>query len=408
MRSKMRLCAILPLLAVVLAGCGSDVSGPDPDPDPDPDPLPVSDTLPVLGHGTIDARYTAEVAVRDDWAYTSTWGNRGAPGNAVFIWDVSAAQPVLVDSLIIAGASTTGDVQISDDGVLLVVATEFSPGSIVIYDRSTPALPVHVATFTSPSTDRGVHTVKLGRVNGRHYAFLSIDPGAEPARLVIADITNPTNPSQVLDRAMGSPFVHDVFVRDGLLFTALWHDGVTIWDIGGGGRGGTPADPVLIVNYLPVSGSIHNVWWFHDPASQQKRYLFLGEEGPGSVGSRTASGDIHVIDVSNLSQPEQVAIYSIPGAGTHNFWMDEESGVLYAAYYNAGVRAIDVRGDLGSCTSAQRSPKGPCDLRRMNREAGVSLLGTTFIWGVVHQGTHLYASDMLSGIYKVDASALVR
>ena len=398
--------AVLPVVAILLAGCRPDFAGPDPDPDPDPNPA--TDTLPVLGHGLIESRYTAEVAARGDWAYTSTWGNRGAFGNAVFVWDVAGAVPVLVDSLIVLHAGTTGDVQISDDGELLVVATEGTLGSIVIYDRATPARPAHIATFSSSNTAGGVHTVKLGTVAGRHYAFLSINPFTAPARLVIVDITDPAAPVEVLMREMGRPFVHDVFVRDGILFTALWHDGVTIWDIGGAGEGGTPADPVEIASFSPASGNIHNLWWFHDPDAQEQRYLFLGEEGPGSVGSRTSSGDIHVLDISNLDQPEQVAIYSLPGAGTHNFWMDEASGILYAAYYNGGVRAIDVRGDLGACSFAQRALQGHCNLRLMGREVGVSLLGGTFIWGVVHQGTHVYASDMLSGLYKIDASSLVR
>ena len=405
MNTKVLWCrAVLPVVAILLAGCGPDFAGPDPDPGPNP----ATDTLPVLGHGLIESRYTAEVAARGDWAYTSTWGNRGAFGNAVFVWDVAAAVPVLVDSLIVLHAGTTGDVQISDDGELLVVATEGTLGSIVIYDRATPARPAHIATFSSSNTAGGVHTVKLGTVAGRHYAFLSINPFTAPARLVIVDITEPAAPVEVLMREMGSPYVHDVFVRDGILFTALWHDGVTIWDIGGAGEGGTPADPVEIASFIPASGSIHNLWWFHDPDAQQQRYLFLGEEGPGSVGSRTSTGDIHVLDISNLGQPEQVAVYSLPGAGTHNFWMDEASGILYAAYYNGGVRAIDVRGDLGECTAAQRTVEGHCDLRLMGREAGVSLFGGTFIWGVVHQGTHVYASDMLSGLYKIDASSLVR
>jgi hypothetical protein len=396
-----RFCGVPVLVAVLLAGCGSDVSGPD--------AVPGGDTLPVLGHGRIDTRFTGEVAVRGGWAYTSTWSNRaGVPGNAVFVWDVADATPVLVDSLIVPRAATTGDVQISDDGALLVVATEFAPGSIVMYDRSAPAQPAHIATFTSAATHAGVHTVKLGRVDGRHYAFLSIDPGVGPARLVIVDITDPADPVEVLARTMGSPFVHDVFVRDGLLFTALWHGGVTIWDIGGAGAGGTPADPVQISNYVPAGGSIHNIWWFHDPDALEKRYLFLGQEGPGNVGARTSSGDIHVVDISDPAQPKQVAIYTLPGAGTHNFSMDEASGVLYAAYYNGGVRAIDVRGDLGTCTPDQRSAGGLCDLRRMGRQVGVAVFGNTFIWGVAHQGTHVYASDMLSGIYKIDASSLVR
>lgn len=373
----------------------------------DPPASTEPDTLPVLGSGTVSERYTGEVAVRGDWAYTSTWSFLLAPGNAVKIWNVSGNTPVLTDSLIVPGARTTGDVQISDDGALLVVATEFDPGSIVIYDRSNPARPAVLSTFSTPNTARGVHTVKLGRVGGRLYAFLSI-PGAQPAQLVIADLTDPRAPREVWVRAMGEPFVHDVFVRDGLLFTALWDEGMRIFDIGGGTLGGSPADPRTIASIDIPAGNIHNIWWFHDPRSGAKRYAFLGEEGPGSVGASGASGDIHVVDVSNLSEPRYVALYHLPGAGTHNFWMDEPSGILYAAYYNGGVRALDVRGDLSVCTSEQKTATGLCDLRLMKRERGVALTSGHFVWGVVHQGTHVYASDMRSGIHKIDASSLKR
>jgi hypothetical protein len=39
---------------------------------------------------------------------------------------------------------------------------------------------------------------------------------------------------------------------------------------------------------------------------------------------------------------------------------------------------------------------------------GISLASGAFVWGVVHQGTHVYASDMRMGLYKLDASALRR
>jgi hypothetical protein len=363
--------------------------------------------LPVLGFGAVSERFTGEVAVRGEWAYTSTWSNRnGIPGNAIKIWDVTGNTPLLRDSLIVPGASTTGDVQISDDGTLLVVATEFTPGTIAIYDRGNPARPVLRSQFSSAHTVGGVHTVKLGRVAGRLYAFLSVNPSPGP-RLVIVDITDASAPVQVFQETMGSPFIHDTFVRDGLLFTALWHDGIRIYDIGGGGRGGTPSAPVL-VSQLGGLRSIHNLWWFHDPRTSAKRYLFLGEEGPGGLGASTSSGDIYVVDVSNMAQPQLVAQYNVPGAGTHNFWMDEASGILYAAYYNGGVRALDVRGDLGTCAADQRMSNGRCDLRRMGREAGIAVPAGAFIWGVVHQGTHVYASDMRAGLYKLDVSALRR
>jgi hypothetical protein len=365
------------------------------------------DTLAVLGNGTVSERYTGEVAAQGDWAYTSTWSYLLAPGNAIKVWNVSGNMPVLTDSLIVAGARTTGDVQISGDGALLVVATEFEPGSIVIYDRANPARPALLSTFSTPNTAPGVHTVKLGRVGARLYAFLSVDPGVQPAQLVIADITDPRAPHEVFAQEMGRPYVHDVFARDGLLFTALWDDGMRIYDIGGGTLGGSPADPRLISSIEIPAGNIHNIWWFHDPRSGAKRYAFLGEEGAGSVGNAT-SGDIHVVDVSNLSQPRYVALYHLPGAGTHNFWMHEPSGILYAAYYNGGVRALDVRGDLSVCTADQKTVTGLCDLRLMQRERAVALTTGHYVWGVVHEGTHLYASDMTTGIWKLDASGLQR
>lgn len=394
-----------PLLALILAaatGCGDDDR-------PDPfEPLPGE--LVELGHGAVNDRFTAEIATDGTWAYTSTWSFRNAPGNAVLIWDVTGDTPVFVDSLLIEGVSTTGDVQISDDGSLLVVATEYTDGSIVLYDRTDPASPTLITRFGTASTAPGVHTVKLERIEARHYAFMSIDPGTEPARLVIADITDPALPDEVAVLTIGDPFVHDVFVRDGLLFTALWNEGLRIYDIGGGGAGGTVASPVALGTVQTVGGQVHNMWWFHDPeaASDGQRYVFVGQEGPGTVGSG-ASGDIHVVDISDPENPVEVAFYTVPGAGTHNFSMDEESGILYAAYYNGGVRALDVRGDLSDCTPAQQAADGRCDLTKMGRALAAALDdGEHYVWGVQFVDGFVYASDMLHGIYKLDARGLER
>jgi hypothetical protein len=146
------------------------------------------------------------------------------------------------------------------------------------------------------------------------------------------------------------------------------------------------------------------VWWYHDPATGSKAYVFVGEEGP-SNGFSAASGDIHVIDVCDLAHPTEVAFYHLPGAGTHNFSMDESRGILYAAYYNGGVRALDVRGRLDVCTAAQRSADGRCDLGAMGREVanGVASAPNRFVWGVVYRGGVLYLSDMINGLWKLKA-----
>ena len=367
-------------------------------------------TLQVLGSGSETARYSAEIAVRAPVAYTTTWGFRSATGNKVDIWDVSGNTPTLLDSLIVSGASTLGDVAVSDDGKLLVVATERTGGSIVIYDLGDPKHPKLLARFNNADTDPGVHTAEIGRVNGKLYGFLSIDPiGSTPARLVIVDLSTPDAPREVFTKVTGNPFVHDTFIRDGLLFVALWDNGMEIWDVGGCGTGASPEAPRVLGGVKTLNGEVHNIWWYHDP-SGSKRFAFVGEEGPGSIGS-SSRGDIHVVDISDPTAPKEVAFYRVNGAGTHNFSVDETNGVLYAAYYNGGVRAIDIRGDLGTCAANQRIIDGAtnlarCDLGLMGRELGVGLIELNrgvYIWGVQYLNGTVYASDMVNGIWKLKA-----
>jgi hypothetical protein len=69
--------------------------------------------------------------------------------------------------------------------------------------------------------------------------------------------------------------------------------------------------------------------------------------------------------------------------------MDEAAGVLYAAYYNGGVIALDVSGTLSG------------DLA--DRLIGqVRFGGDTFTWGVMLANGWLYASDMVSGLWQVE------
>jgi hypothetical protein len=393
----------VPLAAALMltAACGDkQFSGPS--------ATPVVHPLQLLGLGADTMRWNAEIAIRGTTAFTTTWAGlpRHAPGNRVSIWDVSGNVPLLLDSLIVPGVTTLGDVQISDDGAIMVVATETRGGGIVVYDIADPRHPKQLTRYQTANTDPGVHTAKLGRVNGRLYGFLSIDPaGSTPARLVIVDLSLPSAPREVFTRVIGNPYVHDVFVRDGILFVALWNDGVDIWDIGGGAKGGIPEAPIVLGNVKTIGGQVHNVWWYHDVAGE-KRFAFVGQEAPGSIGSSSA-GDIHVIDVSNFAAPKEVAFYHVAGAGTHNFSVDEKNGVLYAAYYNGGVRAIDVRGDLGTCSATQKDATARCDLTAMGREIGAGLVELNrgvYVWGVQYLNGFVYASDMLAGIYKLTAA----
>jgi hypothetical protein len=403
MRASLVRTRIVTLAALALVACNDD-DGPM-DPPNNTEPI----VLNALGRGDVTRRFTAEVWVRGNTAYTSTWGTRGAeqvPGNTIYVWDVAGDIPTLVDSVQVPLASTTGDVQVSDDGTLLVAPTEQAPGSIAVFSLANPRKPQLVSQFRSDKITRGVHTCEIQRVGGKLYAFLAINAASSHrSRLMIVDLSVPAQPTEVVTIDMGNPNLHDVFVRDGMLFTAEWNDGMSIWDIGGGNAGGSVTTPVKVGNVRTVGGAVHNIWWFHNPIGNDKKYVFVGQELFGAIPSSSA-GDIHVVDISNPAQPREVAIYSVPGAGTHNFSMDEAQGILYAAYYNAGVHALDVRGDLSQCVASQKTTSGHCDLGAMERlrARGAQTSGVpVYVWGVQFLGGHVYASDMINGLWKLEA-----
>jgi len=369
-------------LLVFLAGCGgSDSGGPGP---------PPSGEFTVLGGGNnVPERYSSDLWVSGAYAYTGTWGYRGEVGNALKVWHLDAGgAPTLADSIITTGILTVSDVEVSSDGTLLVYSAENGvSGGLYLYSLADPAHPAFIASYL---VDTGLHTATFGYIGGKRYIFAAKNPSS-PA-LMIFDIAPAAATPITLTATVPVPANyghHDTFVRDGLAFVCAWNTGVLIYDVGDGVRGGSPASPQLISSLVTAGGQVHNAWWFHNPVTGEKRYLFIGQEGPASIGS-SSSGNIHVVDVSDLAHPREVASYELSGAGTHNFWMDEPRQVLYAAYYNGGVVALDVSGTLsGSLTSrviARGTPGGA---------------GNTYVWGVMLANGHLYASDMLSGLWEL-------
>lgn len=264
---------------------------------------------------------------------------------------------------------------------------------------------------TSTSTDAGgisQVTLTLGPAEGEQTVTASVSSASgSPVTFTATALAVTTLPGSItLVATVPIPpnyGIHDTYVRDGLAFVSAWDEGLWIYDVGDGRARGSPAAPVRLGTVVTSIGlndngpSVHNSWWFHSPTGQ-KKYLFVGEEGPGSIGI-SSSGDLHVVDVTDMANPVEVASYHHPDrlgnhVGVHNVWMDEPRSILYAAFYNGGVVAFNVsgtlQGDLSSRVISAIQPGGD---------------GATYVWGVMlGPNGSLYASDMLSGLWQLSTS----
>ncbi len=394
--------AILALAVLAVAGCATAAVTPPTDPLPDP-----SGSFEVVGRGPVADTYTSDLWVfrgsdGRDYAYTGTWGAcSGCYGDRMYAWDVTdPANPVLTDSVMV-DARVVNDVKVNAAGTLAVITREGASSrrdGIVVLDLADPAHPTIASSYWETLTG-GVHNTFID--GDLVYA---VHNGT--ADLHIIDISNPTEPEQI--GRWGVPahpmkYLHDVFVEDGIAYLSYWDDGVIILDVGNGIKDGTPRRPEYVGQYryryphLGLEyGNTHVIFPYTNAAGN--RYLFVGDEifppGYDIEDVNTAPGGyIHVLDISNLEMPVEVAEYRIPRAGPHNVWIEDD--VMYVAYYNAGLRAVDVSGDLGG------------DLGRQGREiaalatsdADAYVANRPFTWGPqVYRGL-VYASDHTSGLW---------
>lgn len=349
----------------------------------------LSGSFSLVGHGLVARRFTSDLWLHGQHAYTGTWNERAEPGNTLYAWSIAdPASPVRTDSVRV-DARTVNDVKVSADGSLAVLTHEGSSdgaNGITLLDLSDPAHPSVITRFTN-GLGAGVHNVWIED----DFVYVVVDGPGNGLRIV--DIADPAQPRVVASYYAGTSFLHDVHVRDGLAFLSHWDAGLVILDVGHGILGGSPTSPQEVSHLATLGGQTHNAWYW--PA---RGYVFVGEEDYATPGI------MHVVDVRDLVRPREVATFGVPGDPPHNFWLDEERGILYMAWYSNGLRALDVSGDLLG------------DLGRQGREIAFSLYGTiggcpagmdvepTCTWAPqLHQGL-IWISDMNGGLFSLSPS----
>jgi LVIVD repeat len=342
----------------------------------------------VVGRSEVPLRGTTDLWVHGTVAYTGTrsrfFMNTTRRGEALHTWDVSdPSNPVLTSTLLV-DAGTVNDIKVNAAGTVGVLTHEGSRdrlNGITILDLSDPLQPSVITRFTQ-GLENGVHNVWLEG----DYAYVAGGPLGLGLRLLIVDISDPANPFAVSDYFAGSSLIHDVYVREGLAFVSHWDAGLVILDVGNGIAGGSPENPVE-VSRIQLGGNTHNAWYW--PATG---YVFVGEEDFNKPGI------LHVVDASDLANPVEVASYAVAGSPPHNFWVDEERGMLYVGWYQTGLQGIDVSGELWG----ELGLGGRVMIRSLynnGRGCGSFAPDCTFTWAPqLHNGL-IYVSDLGSGLW---------
>ena len=340
---------------------------------------------------------TEEVWIHQDGKHA--YLGSGGGGDVLYALDISnPADPKVTDS-IVSNTRRVNDVMTFPDGKFLVFTREGASdrkNGIVIASLEDPAHPKPIAEFTDGVTG-GVHSAFVYKQDKfGTFIFLTNDgTGA----LHVIDVNDPYNPKEVARwKTEGRPdagrSLHDIDLRDGLLYASYWNDGLIVLDVGNGIKGGSPSNPVQVSQFkydlnamykqVEVDGGPGFIRGTHT-AWRHKNYVFIADEvfpAAGPKGTKDASagrayGRLQVVDVSDITKPKVVAFYEPEHGGVHNVWVAGDS--LYMGAYNAGFRVFDISGELRGDLRAQGREIGHLNTADMDGH----VKNAAMTWGVV-------------------------
>lgn len=346
----------------------------------------------VVGHGRVSEVNTSDLWIWEgvdgrDYAVTGTWG---ANGEAYF-WDVNDPENMSIIDTVTVDARTVNDVKVSEDGRIAVITREGASdrkNGLVILDVTNPAEVEIISRFDDGLTG-GVHNVFIYEDhiyainNGRRYDIINIEDPANPYRVSRFELDT-----------LGHS-VHDVWVVDGIAYSSNWDDGVVAVDVGSdmsgelGGAGGSPENPKMLGSYTYPSGWNHAAFPFKSESTGDF-YIVAGDEAfPGGE----PAGWIHFFKLNSWGDSEEVARYEVPEAGTHNFWIENDT--LYIAYYQGGLRVVDISGELLGDLYEQ----GREIARYLPKDPSGFQANAPMAWGPQPYKGYIFVSDMNSGLW---------
>jgi uncharacterized protein YjdB len=320
-------------------------------------PRNVEREVEVVAHVPMPDLQMSEEWIIGHHAYLATVADK------LFVYDIAdPANPKLLDTLkvdarLINDISTTPDEKI---GVFTREGASNRKNGIVFLDTS-DASHLKVLSEYTATVSGGVHSAYIDG----HYVYITDDATGS---LRVIDFEDPKHPKEVarwqtenptvvtINTEMGSMtsgrYLHDLQVKDGLAYLAYWRDGLIILDVGNGMAGGSPENPKLVSRYHFNHYELYGDGWLAGTHSvfRYKNYLFVGDEVFPAIFNLEDRDRIpvraicHVMDVSDIKHPREVAQYEVPEGGSHNFWAAND--MLYEGYYSGGGRVLDISGEL--------------------------------------------------------------
>lgn len=322
-------------------------------------PRDVKKRFTVVGRGIIRDTHTSDL-----WPYTGkdgrdycivgTWGGDGY----AHVFDITDLANIKRTDSIKIDARTINDVTVSPDARYAVLSREGASNrvnGVVLLDLADPAHPKIASSFDTELTG-GVHN--MFATNDHLFAV------SGGSKYVIINTEDLAKPTYVSEYRHPNARLHDLWVRDGIAYSAQGGVGTVIVDVGNGRWGGTLKEPKLITTFPINSG--HEIYPYVQ-ASTGKVYLFIGDEqmsrrgrvwegtnyqlstpggGPPPRGGvpQTSGGYTHIVDFTDPKNPRKVGRYHLEDYGSHDIIV--ENDILYQAYYDGGVRVVDVSGML--------------------------------------------------------------
>jgi hypothetical protein len=347
-------------------------------------------------------------------AYYTTLADR------LYALDVSdPAHPRITDSLVV-DARLINDVMTTPDGQYGAFSREGASNrrnGIVIVSFADPAHPKPIAEYTETVTG-GVHSAFVYQQPKFGTDVYLTDDATGSMRVIAID--DPYHPKEIArwqtPRAPAGRYLHDIDIYDGLAYLSYWHDGLVILDVGNGMAGGSPTHPAFVSQYtydlndlyrhVEVEGGpgfvhgTHTAWRQRDGG----RYVFVGDEvfsfTPIGIAipdknRGKANGRLHVIDVSDVRHPREVAWFEPPDGGSHNMWAAGDT--LYMGDYQGGLRILDISGELrGDLLAEDR------EIAHVHTgDAAGFVPNAAMAWGAFYLNGLVWVNDIFSGLWSI-------